>query len=83
MESQGIEEARNYLVGLSIGLLYQLVNPINLSTIPGSAGKLVPGGIPGFHLGLRWTCNVCVGTNLGVNTKPGLRIRENKLLIPK
>lgn len=44
---------------------------------------LVPGGIPGIYLGFRWTCNVCVGTNLVVNTKRNLRIRENKLLIPK
>ena len=44
---------------------------------------LVPGGIPGIYLGFRWTCNVCVGTNLGVKTKRNLRIKENKLLIPK
>jgi hypothetical protein len=43
----------------------------------------VPGGIPGIYLGFRWTCNVCVGTNLGVKTKKELRFRGNKLLIPK
>ena len=43
----------------------------------------VPGGIPGIYLGFRWTCNVCVGTNLGVKAIGNLRMQENKLLILK
>ncbi len=44
---------------------------------------IVPGGIPRIYLRFRWTCNVCVAANLGVKTIHILRIRENKLLIPK
>lgn len=45
--------------------------------------KLVPGGIPEVYPGLRWTCNVCVGTNIDVKIIMDLRNKENKLLIPK
>ena len=51
IQGQEIEELRNYLVGLSIGFPCQLVNPVNFSTLPGSAGNLCQAEAPGTTRG--------------------------------